>query len=71
MSFNEALIRQGNKRALKRKIEGLDEGWFGYPEDPEQAYKINEALAQINDNDAIDRKIMGLVEGMYGSKIPI
>lgn len=71
-------IAQGSREVIKRsseatqkKIEGLEEGKYGYEKNPLAARDLNELLVKEGDLKAIERKINGLLFGNCGYKIDL
>ncbi|MHB9148202.1 MAG: F-box protein, partial [Candidatus Amoebophilus sp.] len=57
---------QGNEEAIRRKIEGLAYGMYGYNQNAQAATLFNDILVEQDNQKAIERKIEGLVKGNYG-----
>lgn len=66
IKLNEQLVEKGYLAAIKRKIEGLSCGIYGYEKDPVAATELNELLIEQGDSEAIERKIVALSDaGTY------
>ncbi|OJW54626.1 MAG: hypothetical protein BGO67_05195 [Alphaproteobacteria bacterium 41-28] len=61
----ELLIKEGDQKAIERKLVGLEYGRYGYEKDLEAARKFNESLVGKGDQEAIWRKI----EGLAGTRV--
>ncbi len=66
LSDREVFIAECNPEAVKKKLDGLIEGEYGYKKDPLAARELNDFLVKKNDPQAISRKIQGLYHGSYG-----
>jgi len=62
----EVFIAECNVEAIKKKLDGLIEGKYGYKKDPFAAREFNDFLVEKNEPHAISRKIQGLYHGNYG-----